>query len=225
MSRIAGFLVAFALAACQRDVPAGGVAGKERSDCRPDKTCDTGLLCLSNLCVRPPPADCVAVGETLASMDLGNYAEPEERAPVVAKYRAQCEEVYVSKDEGACLDKAKDKWSAGQCAPRMFPEQASSGTGDCGKVATKIKSAMAQQAATFQNDKQMTKWFETTIRVMQESCEQDRWPDALKKCALAANDSSGGVDALQGCNQQMPPALQQKLQERMVAAMKGLQQP
>src|SRR5437660_356176 len=73
------------------------VAGKERADCRPDKTCDPGLLCLSNLCVRPPAADCQLVAEELASLDLGNYAEPEDRAPVVAKHKARCETEHVSK--------------------------------------------------------------------------------------------------------------------------------
>src|SRR5678816_335702 len=91
-------LVLVLLAACQKkptdtSAPAAPVAtrGKERADCRPDKTCDPGLLCLSNLCVQPPPADCTSVGETLASFDLGNYAPVEERAPVVAKYKTQCE--------------------------------------------------------------------------------------------------------------------------------------
>jgi len=223
MSRIAFAWVLIVLAACQRDAPAAGAAaGKERGDCRANKTCDPGLLCLSNLCVRPPPADCKAIGETLASIDLGNYAPVEERAPVVAKYAAACEAAYVSKEEGACIDKAKDKWTASQCAPRMFPElAASAGTGDCARIAAKIRAAMGPQAQSFQNDPKMAKWFDTTIQVIQQSCEQDQWPEPLKRCALAA-DANNGVNALQNCNQQMPPALQQKLQDRMAAAMKTL---
>jgi hypothetical protein len=195
-----------------------GTPGKERGDCRSgDKDkCDPGLLCLSNLCVRPPAADCTAVSETLASLDLGNYAEPEERAPVVATYKAACEKAYVSKEEGECLDKAHDKWTAGQCAPRMFPEMTAKG-GDCKQVVAKVEAAMRTQVDA--GNAQMKQWLETTTKVIAESCEQDAWPDALKKCILMSQ-STPGVDAMQTCNQQFPPALQSKLQERLQTAMR-----
>ena len=86
--------------------------GKERADCRLDKTCDPGLMCLSNLCVRPPPADCTAVGEGLASHDLGNYAEPEDRAPVVDKYKRACHKAMVSKEQGECIAATTEKFAA-----------------------------------------------------------------------------------------------------------------
>lgn len=208
---------------CQRDRAAGGgsVAGHERSDCRPDKTCDPGLLCLSNLCVRPPPADCQAVADQLASIELGNYAEPEDRAPVVAKYKAACEAALVSKEEAQCLDKANNKWSAGQCVPRMFPELASRSTGDCAGIVAKTKAMMEQQAG-YLNDPKMKTWFDRTMAVMQESCEQDQWPDLLKKCMLA---SDGTPAMTQNCNQQMPPELQQKMQARLTKAIQELQRP
>jgi len=216
MSRFALVVIVLA-ASCSRDSRGG--AGKERGDCRAgDKDkCDTGLLCLSNLCVRPPPADCKVVAETLASMDLGNYAEPEQRAPIVAKYEAACTKAYVSKEEGECLDTAKDKWSAGQCAPRMFPEMASTNGGDCKQVVAKVESVM-KSSLQGQDNPQMQQWFGTTLRVLQQSCEQDAWPDSLKKCILMAQ-SGPGQDAMQGCNQQFPPALQTKLQERLQTAM------
>src|SRR4051794_10101972 len=70
-------------------------AGAERADCRPDRSCNPGLLCLSDLCVRPPAADCTAVAESLASLELGNYAPREQRATVVAAKRAACETAMV----------------------------------------------------------------------------------------------------------------------------------
>ena len=196
-----------------------GEPGKERGDCRMDEhmPCDKGLLCLSNLCVKPPPADCAAIGETLASMDLGNYAEPEERAPVVAKYKAACTKAYVSKEEGKCIDEAKDKWSAGQCAPRMFPELASTNTGNCKPVIAKIEAAMKGTVQGL-DQPNMQQWMATMLRVMTQSCEQDAWPDALKKCILMQTSQS--ADAMQACNQQFPPALQTKLQERLTTAMR-----
>ncbi|MEO8700971.1 MAG: hypothetical protein ABI867_13065 [Kofleriaceae bacterium] len=214
---------------CTRDAPPAvgrGEAGKERADCRSGSgsgsgsACDPGLLCLSNVCVKPPPADCTLIGNALASIDLGNYADLEDRAPVVAKYKAQCEQAYVTKEEGQCIVKARDQWSASQCAPKLFPQLAAgSGSGDCVKVRDKIRAAYnAQQVASFNSQPSTAKWFELTMQVVQQSCEQDGWPDAVKQCILAG--TANNPNALQACNQTMPPALQQKLQDRMVAAMK-----
>ena len=165
------------------------------------------------------PGNCDDIAEQLASYELGNYAEPEDRAPIVAKYKAACEAAMVSKEEGQCLDKATNKWSAGQCVPRMFPELASSSTGDCAAIAAKTKAMMEKQAGSL-NDPKMKTWFDRTMAVMQESCEQDQWPDLLKKCMLA---SDGTTAMTQNCNQQMPPALQQKMQDRLTKAMQELQ--
>ncbi|MGE0398712.1 MAG: hypothetical protein AB7T06_18540 [Kofleriaceae bacterium] len=204
--------------------------GKERGDCVAPKqapgepkddfavgTCDPGLLCLSNLCVRPPPADCQAIGELLASFDLGNYAEPEERAPVVDKYKRACHKAMVSKEQGACIEKATDKSGAFQCAPLMFPEmgkppaEAGSGT-DCEQIATLTRAAMAKSVGSTQ-DPQMLRMLDGVVVAMRESCEQDAWPDNFKQCILSAGENT---DAMNRCNGQMPPDLQQKLTERMM---------
>jgi hypothetical protein len=208
-----------ATTACQGHPNAAGApavaAGKERGDCRPDKGCDPGLLCLSNLCVRPPPADCQVVADQLASMDLGNYAEAEERAPVVARYKAACDKAYVSKEQGVCLDKAKSKWDAAQCAPELFPELKATGKAGCDRVATKLRTSMSRQMGNTP-DTQTQQMFGKVMTVVQESCEQDGWPEALKSCILLSKDGSDGMTE---CNGQMPSQLQQQLQARMVKAM------
>jgi len=56
----------------------------------------------------------------MTSIALGNYAEPGERAPVVAIYKAACDVSLVSKEEAKCIDKARDTASAGRCVPRMM---------------------------------------------------------------------------------------------------------
>ncbi|HLL25095.1 MAG TPA: hypothetical protein VK427_23330 [Kofleriaceae bacterium] len=215
MHRLAILVLVFA---CSK--PDRGTPGAERGGCRTGSSaaCEPGLLCLSNICVRPPPADCAAVGETLASLDLGNYAEPEERAPVVAKYKAACAAANVSKEQGACLDNAADKWSAAQCAPHMFPELASTDTRNCSPVVERLETMLKGQVKGL-DAPQMKQWLDTTLRVMRESCEQDAWPDAVKQCILAAPASPDG-DALQTCNTQFPPALQAKLQARLQTAIK-----
>ncbi len=68
------------------------------------------------------PANCDEVAEQLASYELGNYAEPEDRAPVVDKHRAICKREAVRHDEAACLDKARSKLAAARCVPRLFPD-------------------------------------------------------------------------------------------------------
>lgn len=166
-----------------------------------------------------PPPHCGAVAEDLTSLELGNYAPEEERAPVVAKFRAACVEARITAAEAECLGKAKDLWTAAQCAPRMFPELAAAGTDDCRRVADKVRASYGTKADEFRRDPTMSKWFDTTMRIIQESCEQDRWPDSIKRCILG---STASTDALQGCNQAFPASLQQKLQERMVAAMKQI---
>jgi hypothetical protein len=221
MGRIA-WVALVLLVGCARE-GSRGTPGTERADCRAgSNSCDTGMLCLSNVCVRPPAAACKDVAEGLASLDLGNYAEAEERAPVVAKYQTACEKARVSKEEGECLDKATDKWTAGQCVPRMFPEMASSNNGDCKKVVARIESALKGQVQGLENP-QMKQWYETTLKVMEQSCVEDSWPDGLKKCILTT-EAAPGQDTMQQCNQQMPPALQTKFQQRLTSAMQQLQQ-
>ncbi len=212
-------LVVVAVVACHRGASDRGAVGAERGDCRPDKTCDPGLMCLSNLCVKPPPADCKDVAETLASIDLGNYAEPEERAPVVTKYKAECERLYLTKEEGKCLEPARDKWAAAHCAPRMFPSYI--GTTSCADVARKIHSALDKQNAENPQAKQVR---DKMLAAMQESCEQDAWPGDLKQCLLDGDASSPNPND-SACAAKIPPGLQQKLQERLTEAMQQIQSP
>ena len=207
--------------------PPRPAAGKERGDCvapkpQPEQpvdefavgTCDPGLLCLSNLCVRPPPADCQVIADQLASFDLGNYAEPEERAPVVDKYKRACHKAMVSKEQGECMANATNRFAALQCAPLMFPDtskQGAAGGGECAPIMDKIKAAMARSMGNAQ-DPQTNKMLDAVFVAMKDSCEQDGWPPAFKQCILAADD---GTDGMTQCNAQMPPDLQQKLTQRM----------
>jgi hypothetical protein len=210
--------------------PSRPANGKERGDCvapttapgQPDDfavgTCDPGLLCLSNLCVRPPPADCQVIADQLTSFDLGNYAEPEERAPLVDTYKRACHKAMVSKEQGECMEKATDKAAASLCAPLMFPEvntpkKAATGNGgDCDQIMTITRQAMTKSVGSSQ-DPQMAKMLDAALGAMRESCEQDGWPVAFKQCILT---SGTDTDAMNQCNAQMPPDLQKKLTERMM---------
>ena len=65
------------------------------------------------------PAPCGEVAELLASFELGNYAEPEDRAPVVARFRAACAQARVTVREESCLQEARTVAAAARCVPRV----------------------------------------------------------------------------------------------------------
>ena len=208
-----------AVAGCQKSPGATASAGTERADCRVGSAgatdrCDTGLLCLSELCVRPPPANCQAVAEKLASFEVGNYAPRDQRAKVIADKQAACVAAVVSKDEGDCIARATDRWAAAKCAPSMFPGMASSGNSDCAAVIEKITGAMP---ANVSGDPQMAAQLGRTMDVMKQSCVEDAWPDDLKRCVLAA--PPGQITGMQACNDKMPKALQDKMTARLMDSM------
>lgn len=99
------------LAGCERDVP--------RSEPGGDKP------------ARPAGANCGTVGEALTSMELGNYAPVAERRPKVAAYRAKCEALKLTPDEGACVIAARTLEDLRRCPqPVMFPPYKATAPGD-----------------------------------------------------------------------------------------------
>jgi hypothetical protein len=194
--------------------PAGPVAGRERSACKPDHTCDPALVCLSEVCVVPPQANCQAVGERVASYELGNYAPPETRAPVIAKHVAACQALHVTQEQAACLAEATDRWSSATCVPALFPGVTST-PGDCEPVIAKFRLALTQ-------DQLMTA--DPTARAIMDrmftqldlSCRDDHWPDELKACIRAAAPTSQGLDT---CRSVTDPELTRRISERLATAM------
>ena len=205
---------------CQhRGSPAEVSPGHERGACRADHSCEPGLWCLSELCVRPPPADCKAVAELLASFQLGNYAEPEERAPIVARHADACRATYLTKEEGACIENSHDAWTARTCAPRMFP--AAPGAAACTKAVARARAVVMQQSPQLA-DPSSRKWFDRSMQVMEQSCVEDGWPAELVQCM---SDAAATPEAMTACESKMPPALQQSLQQRMAKAMNEVGSP
>jgi hypothetical protein len=95
---------------------------------------------------------------------------------------------------------------------------------DCAQVVTALRATYtADQVSMFRSDATMSRWFDTTMQVVGDACRQDAWPEAVKQCIVAAKP--GQPNALQGCNTAMSAALQQKLQDRMVQAMKTTVKP
>ena len=126
--------------------------------------------------------DCARVAEFFASYELGNYAEPEERAPVVAKYAAACDAAKVTPDQAACVEKERDKWHAAQCVPAMVPELTAKDP-QCKQLHDKLE-AMPNEGDEY--SKHVT---ERTIAALWESCELDHWAPELKTCMLGLKDT------------------------------------
>ena len=193
----------------------GSSAGGERQRCRAAKgdapACAPGLVCMSDLCVRPPTADCDAVADALVSIELGNYAEPSAREALKPAKRALCAQQRVSADELACLRKATDAWAAATCVPRLYPHAESA---DCTPVMAKLRGLLDRQIGS---DPAMKPMFEKIMTVMSRSCVEDEWPEGFRRCILASDGND--VKSLDRCEVAMPAALKDKLQKRISGAL------
>jgi hypothetical protein len=196
--------LAATMIACHR----GPRAGVERAACRAaEPRCEPGLVCMSDLCVRPPPADCAEVADTLVSLELGNYAARDDRAALAPTKRALCERARVSVDEATCLGKARDVWSAATCAPRLFPKVEATG---CAPVIARIRTTIAGAVGS---DPNAAPFVDKAIAVMATSCAEDHWPEEVLRCILDA--PADHPEAMNPCEAKMPPGLREKLDARM----------
>jgi len=124
-------------AACKKSSEAGNggggasAEGTERGACYGNGTCNNGLTCLSNLCVRPPGADCDKVAAKLSSLLLGNYAARDQRDAFLASTRDECTRASLTKEEGDCLLAVPHRNAFGTC-PKVI------GVGDCAKVVSHL---------------------------------------------------------------------------------------
>jgi|GEM_PF-6552381 len=161
--------------ACKRDasppaVSSAGV-GSERADCRPDRSCDPGLTCLSNLCVRPPPADCAKVGQALGFIFLDNYTPREERAGFLAEVARQCAAANLSREDGECLAAAKTRVELRNCPTPV-------GLGDCKKITTHLDEVRVRDG--------VDAYLVTSADRLIQRCKSEVPSLAFERCALAA---------------------------------------
>ena len=104
------------------------------------------ILLLARLVGRMP-ADCDDVAEQLTSFELGNYAEPEDRAPVADKHRAVCRREGVTRDEAVCLDNARSRFAGARCVPRLFPDIAMADCESAACMVPRLKQFAAEMCA------------------------------------------------------------------------------
>jgi hypothetical protein len=168
------------LSGCKRKEAEGGSAGAatgtERGACYGNGTCNAGLVCLSDLCVRPPGADCAKVAEKMSYLLLGNYASRDTRAQFLASTQQECEAAMLTKEEGDCLMEAPHRNALGRCTKVV-------GVGDCSKIVAHVGTLAGTDP-----------YLVTSADKIVSRCKNETPSKAFEVCALAAK-SVGDLDA------------------------------
>jgi hypothetical protein len=165
-------LALVAVTSCRRTASKPATpAGQERGPCRSDRTCDPGLTCLSELCVRPPAADCAKVGEHVAYLLLDNYAPREERDAVRTDVTRQCQELGLSAADGACVLAVKSRGELRSC-PRVV------GLGDCPRIVAHLDSIRSKSG--------VDAYLVTGADRLIARCRNEAPTLAFERCVLAA---------------------------------------
>lgn len=194
--------------------------GTERGPCTSDHTCSGGLVCLSDLCVRPPAGDCSQVAEALASVKLGNYASADQRGPLVASLRDQCSREELSVDDAKCITAAKSKFEMSRCAKPLLPELIAmkNDKGGCKTVGARMEE-MAKTEMSKDPSDPMSKMMPQLIEAVIASCNEDGWPDDVKGCIATADASNS--HAAESCIEKMPSDVRDKFMKRIQTIMEG----
>lgn len=196
------------LASCEKS----GGPGKERGSCYGNGTCDPGLVCMSELCVRPPPADCEKVAAKLASYRLGNYAPKEEREEVLAELTTTCEEARLSVDEGKCILEAQGRLDIAKC-PRPLLDEFKGDKDGCKAVGDQVARFFVDAFAQQTSDRARVEKFAPEIATaIQASCVEDLWPDAAKRCFTEASS----FDNMGDCQDSFPDELKDRVEKRLM---------
>lgn len=185
MSRISPLLLALpVLVACAKnpDKQTTAAAGAERGPCYGNSTCNEGLICLSDLCVRPPPADCAKVGQRVGYLTLGNYAPREERAQFEIQIGNECKNAHLTKEQGDCILNAASVEALAKCEKPL-------GLANCDRIIAHVQKVAAQ-------DGEIGQYLARGIEEMTRECKRMGLSRADENCILAATNA----DQVKACN-------------------------
>ncbi len=156
------------------------------------------------------PADCDKVSEIITNFELGPAAKPETRTPVVANHREDCAAAKINVREATCIAKATSTWELMECAPRLFPQRASST--DCKAVAVRMREAIIADMPPSVGSAGVA-MVDKMLGVMEASCREDNWPASFRECITAV--PPGNIAAFKKCDDVLPQDMQLKLGERL----------
>ncbi|MBX3158065.1 MAG: hypothetical protein KF773_19005 [Deltaproteobacteria bacterium] len=171
---------------------------------------------------RPVEVTCRLVGTELASHEVGNYAEDEQLAPVVARWEARCAKEKLSLEERACILGARaDASTLSYCAPRMFPAFPATilSAPECADLAASARAKVTGLRDMTSGERGV---IEAKLGVLAASCERDRWPASFGECVRAG---ANPTEPFQACLSVAPRPLRAKLDERLQAALRRAGMP
>lgn len=186
MRVLAIYVALVLLAACakqQADSTTTVAAGAERGPCYGNGTCNDGLICLSDLCVRPPPADCAVVARKVGHLTLSNYAPRDERAAFESNMVTECKNAHLTKDEGECITRATRVSELMKCPKPL-------GLGSCARIVAHIQKNFSSA------DKDMARFLERGTDKLIEECNKQGITSADEACIMAAKN----FDELKACD-------------------------
>ncbi len=191
---------------------AGATDGHERGACYGNGTCDPGLVCYSDLCVRPPPADCAKVAEKLSGYRLDNYAPRDERRRVIDELTRLCRDAHLTEEEGRCILGAQGRAAIASCPRPVLPELTGDPTG-CMVFATHFTELVLDALATDGADPaRLTGYRGEVTGALDASCRDDGWTDAARRCVL---DATSMDTAERSCDATLPREVQRKVRDRI----------
>jgi len=175
------------VSACAKQRPAeSGTSvanGSERGDCYGNGTCNEGLICLSNLCVRPPPADCAKVAKKVGGFTFSNYMPRAERAAAQAKLEAECRGKHLTREAGDCILRATSRSAAAKCPTPI-------GLDKCDRLIAQVEKVLASSP----ND--LEQFLARGVGKVREKCENDGVTESQERCVFAATS----LNDLQKCD-------------------------
>lgn len=129
------------------------------------------------------PPSCRVAAEVMVSIELGNYAAPEERAPLVAKAEQRCRAAKLSRDDLDCLAESRVQADVAYCAPKLYPDvplQVVTGE-QCDTAAKQMRIQLERQLANMSTSDALP--FMRQLNAAIDACKRDRWNPAMLQCA------------------------------------------
>ncbi|MBA3501351.1 MAG: hypothetical protein M4D80_37455 [Myxococcota bacterium] len=163
--------------------------------------------------VAPEPT-CNLVAEALVSLELGNYADPEERAPKIAVEERRCVAMKLSREDRQCVVESYDRTSVAYCVPKLFPKEPQPqpvGAARCDMVAkqmmTRLDAQLRQQRVPDQ------RVWERQLLAAIDACRADRWNEQMAQCAEYYVPMNAAT-----CADVQPTGMWKRLEARLVKA-------
>ena len=149
--------------------------GDEHGPCYADGTCASGLSCDQGVCRAPPEVDCRKVAVELSVLELGNYADMEEREALVAELTSRCDLAEPDKQQASCLLNAVHRGQLAWCDKPLLELEV------CDRiVAHRFKLAKDTE---FDRSWGVNRWVDAV-----EQCKAMRLTAEQQKCILAAKE-------------------------------------